>query len=112
MSASAASSRAKTCSLSMSGRVLMSVTGRPRTMRSSGSSAPARRSRVLILLNTVALTDFGTRHREIDAGVGQHLRGNPFSLGEQAEKQMLRTDEPVIEVPRLVPGELQHLLGA
>src|SRR3954470_16254375 len=37
----------------MSGRVLMSVTGRPRTMRSSGSSAPARRRKVFNTLNTV-----------------------------------------------------------
>src|SRR5690349_11508889 len=51
MSPSASSSRAKTSSLSMSGRMLLSVTGRPRMTRSSGRSAPARRSSVLILLN-------------------------------------------------------------
>src|SRR5690348_11935543 len=51
MSASAASSRLKTCSLWMSTRVFTSVTGSPRTTRCSGKSAPARRSRVLKVPN-------------------------------------------------------------
>src|SRR5438270_4678872 len=54
MSPSAVSRRAKTCSLSMSGRVLISVIGRPRTVRSSASSAPARLSNVFSLLNIIA----------------------------------------------------------
>src|SRR4051812_28091277 len=51
MSPSATSRRAKTCSLSISGRVLMSVTGKPRMTRSPGRSAPARRSNVFSVLN-------------------------------------------------------------
>src|SRR3954471_20187247 len=61
MSPSAASSRAKTCSLSMSGRVLMSVTGSPRKTRSSGSSAPARRRKVFNTLNTVLFIEEALR---------------------------------------------------
>src|SRR4029079_16491302 len=41
----------------MSGRVLISVTGSPRTIRSSGSSAPARRRNVFNTLNTSLLLE-------------------------------------------------------
>src|SRR5690349_9512899 len=57
MRPSAASSRAKTCSLSISGRVLISVTGNPRMTRSSGSSAPARRRKAFSTLNTTPLSE-------------------------------------------------------
>src|SRR5689334_21045228 len=53
MRASAASRREETSALSMSGRVLMSVTGMPRIVRPSGRSAPARRRKVFSVSNTL-----------------------------------------------------------
>src|SRR5436305_13889025 len=55
MRPSAASRRRNTSSLSMSGRVLTSVTPSPRITLSSGRSAPARLRSVLRVLNIVTV---------------------------------------------------------
>ena len=49
---------------------------------------------------------------QVDAGVGEHLRGDALLLAEQAEQQVLGADVGVVELARLGHRQLEHLLGA
>ena len=49
---------------------------------------------------------------EVDARVGQHLRGNALLLAEKPEQQVLGADVAVVELARLAHGELEDLLRA
>ena len=77
------------------------------------------RRRLALALGRGRLT-FGAEQRgrlhahlgRIDAEVGQHARGDAFTLADQAEQQMLGADVVVIELARLFEGELDHALGA
>jgi hypothetical protein len=42
----------------------------------------------------------------------EHAGGDALALTDQTEQQMLGPDVVVIQPPRLVDGQLDHLLGA
>src|SRR3989441_526125 len=54
----------------------------------------------------------GTRLLQVDARVGQYLRGDPLLLAQQTEQQVLGADIGMVQLARLTHRQLEHLLGA
>ena len=49
---------------------------------------------------------------EVHAQALEDACGDALALTDEAEEQVLRADVGVVQAPRLVDGELDHLLGA
>ena len=56
--------------------------------------------------------DLGAHLLEVDAEALEHAGGDALALADEAEEQVLGADVVVVEAPRLVDGQLDHLLGA
>src|SRR5213593_2614714 len=74
----------------------------PRYRRSAATP-----SRLLTESGNDLMTDLFETHAERL----KHTRRNALTFADDPEKQMLRTDVAVSELPRLVDRELDHLLG-
>ncbi len=82
--------------LALGARGLRARAGRRRARRHLAAEQPQR---------------LGARLLQVDARVGQHLRGDPLLLPQQTEQQMLRPHVGVVQLARLAHGELENFFG-
>ena len=77
-----------------------------------GWAADCRRRLLLRHLGAEEAQRLRLRGVEVDARVGQNLRGNALLFAQQAEQQVLGADVAVAQIAGFAHGELEYFLGA